>query len=69
MEPRVAQKLAEIALSGVTREYPNAPGHVLADSRDIKSPRALHPAFYGCFDWHSAVHTHWMLVRLLRMFP
>lgn len=69
MEQSVALMLATIALKGVTREYPNAPGHVLAGASDIKSPRELHPAFYGCFDWHSAVHTHWMLVRLLRTYP
>ena len=39
------------------------------DGRDVQSPKALHPAFYGCYDWHSSVHGHWMLVRLLRMFP
>ena len=39
------------------------------DASDVQSPKALHPAFYGCFDWHSSVHGHWMLVRLLRMFP
>jgi hypothetical protein len=53
----------------VTREYPNKPEHVLNDDRDVQSPKALHPAFYGCYDWHSSVHGHWMLVRLLRMFP
>ena len=39
------------------------------DAQDVQSPKALHPAFYGCYDWHSSVHGHWMLVRLLRMFP
>jgi len=64
-----AARFAELALSGITREYPNYPGHLLNDSTDVKNPRALHPAFYGCFDWHSAVNSHWMLVRLLRCFP
>jgi hypothetical protein len=60
---------ADLALSGITREYPNAPGLVLNDPADLQTPRTLHPAFYGCFDWHSAVHGHWMLARLLRLFP
>jgi hypothetical protein len=60
---------ARLALKGITKEYPNKPGHVLNGDADVKGPRALHPAFYGCFDWHSSVHGHWMLVRLLRLFP
>lgn len=64
-----ASKLAALALTGITREYPNAPEVVLNSDRDVLTPRALHPAFYGCFDWHSAVHGHWMLARLLRLFP
>lgn len=64
-----AARFADLALGCISREYPNHPGHVLNDGRDVKSPRALHPAFYGCFDWHSAVHGHWMLVRLLQQFP
>lgn len=64
-----ASHFAQLALKCVAREYPNKPDHVLNDSGDVQSPRTLHPAFYGCFDWHSSVHGHWMLVRLLRMFP
>jgi hypothetical protein len=64
-----ASAFAALALKGLQKEYPNKPGHVLNDASDIKSPRALHPAFYGCFDWHSSVHGHWMLARLLRLFP
>jgi len=64
-----ASLFADLALAGITREYPNAPGLVLNSPADIQSPRALHPAFYGCFDWHSSVHSHWMLARLLRLFP
>ena len=64
-----ASAFARLALKGIQKEYPNKPGHVLNGAADIKSPRALHPAFYGCFDWHSSVHGHWMLVRLLRLFP
>src|SRR5262249_25510457 len=48
---------------------PNKPEHVMAGSADVLGPRALHPAFFGCYDWHSSVHGHWMLVRLLRLFP
>ncbi len=64
-----AAQLAEIALEGIRREYPNSPAHMLTDAADRRSPRELHPAFYGCLDWHSAVHTHWQLVRLLRLYP
>ena len=69
LTPALATQLAHIALEGITREYPNHPGHVLTDATDLRHPRQLHPAFYGCFDWHSAVHTHWQLVRLLRLLP
>ena len=63
-----ASRFSRLALEGITREYPNSPGHVLNGPYDIHGPRTLHPAFYGCFDWHSSVHSHWMLVRLLRLF-
>ncbi len=64
-----ASHFAKLALKCVAREYPNKPEHVLNDTTDVQSPKALHPAFYGCFDWHSSVHGHWMLVRLLRLVP
>jgi hypothetical protein len=64
-----ASAFAKLALSGIAKEYPNKPGTVLNGKHDIKSPRDFHPAFYGSFDWHSSVHGHWMLVRLLRAFP
>jgi hypothetical protein len=64
-----ASHFAKLALKCVAREYPNKPEHVMNDAADVQSPKALHPAFYGCFDWHSSVHGHWMLVRLLRTFP
>jgi hypothetical protein len=64
-----ASAFARLALKGLQKEYPNKPGDVLRTDADVKSPRALHPAFYGCFDWHSSVHGHWMLVRLLRQIP
>lgn len=64
-----AQKFAGLALAGLDREYPNKPNVLLLGPGDRQSPRGLHPSFYGCFDWHSAVHGHWLLVRLLRRQP
>ena len=64
-----ASNFARLALKCVNKEFPNKPDHVINDASDIKNPRAQHPAFYGCYDWHSSVHGHWMLVRLLRLFP
>jgi hypothetical protein len=69
MTQQQASSFARLALKGIRKEYPNKPGDVLNSAQDIKSPRAMHPAFYGSFDWHSSVHGHWMLVRLLRLFP
>lgn len=64
-----ATHFARLALKCVSKEYPNKPEHVMNDTRDVQGPKALHPAFFGCYDWHSSVHGHWMLVRLLKMFP
>ncbi|MCK4549110.1 MAG: DUF2891 domain-containing protein [Candidatus Krumholzibacteria bacterium] len=64
-----ASGFARIALHCVHREFPNKTGHVMNDSSEVAPPAVLHPAFYGCFDWHSSVHGHWMLVRLLGLFP
>ncbi len=64
-----ASAFARLALKGISKEYPNKPEHVLVGPADVKGPKALHPAFYGSYDWHSSVHGHWMLVRLLRLFP
>jgi hypothetical protein len=64
-----ASHFAALALKCVNREYPNKPEHVMNNGRDVQNPKSLHPAFYGCYDWHSSVHGHWMLVRLLVMFP
>jgi hypothetical protein len=64
-----ASAFARLALKGIRREFPNKPEHVLAEAADAKTPKALHPAFYGNYDWHSAVHAHWTLARLLRRFP
>jgi hypothetical protein len=64
-----AGRFAQLALACVHQEYPNKIAHSLNSDADVKPPRALTPAFYGCFDWHSSVHGHWLLARLLRMFP
>jgi hypothetical protein len=64
-----ASHFAKLALKCVRKEYPNKPDHTINDNDDVRSPRAMHPAFYGCFDWHSTVHGHWMLVHLLKLFP
>src|SRR2546423_5653390 len=64
-----ASHFAALALKCVQKEYPNKLDHTINDKDDVRSPRAMHPAFYGCFDWHSTVHGHWMLVHLLKVFP
>jgi hypothetical protein len=69
MTQEQASAFARLALQAVGKEYPNKPADVLTGEKDVKPPRAVHPAFYGSYDWHSSVHGHWMLVRLLRLFP
>ena len=64
-----AAQLAKLAIGGLGREYPNKPGNVVTSPETVLSPKKLHPAFYGCFDWHSSVHGHWMLIRLLKLNP
>ena len=64
-----ASHFTKLALKCVAKEYPNKPEHVMNNRGDVQSPKNLHPAFYGCYDWHSSVHGHWMLARLLRMYP
>jgi hypothetical protein len=64
-----ASAFARLALKGIRKEFPNKPADVLNGEPDVRPPRAVHPAFYGSYDWHSSVHGHWMLVRLLRRFP
>jgi hypothetical protein len=63
------ERFAALALRCVHQEYPNKIAHVLAGDADARPPRELTPVFYGCFDWHSAVHGHWLLARLLRLHP
>jgi len=64
-----AARFARMALDCVHKEYPNKIAHSLNSDADVKPPRELTPAFYGCYDWHSSVHGHWLLVRLARFFP
>jgi hypothetical protein len=64
-----ANRLASLPLKCLQQEYPNKLNQLLLDSTELLSPKTLHPAFYGCFDWHSSVHGHWSLVYLLNEFP
>jgi len=64
-----SERFAKLALACVAKEYPNKISHVLNSDADVAPPRKLTPAFHGCYDWHSSVHGHWLLVRLLRTFP
>ncbi|HLU68140.1 MAG TPA: DUF2891 domain-containing protein [Kofleriaceae bacterium] len=64
-----AGRLVALVAANLHREYPSKIAHVLRGDGDVRPPRQLTPIFYGCFDWHSAVHSHWSLVRLVRLFP
>ena len=64
-----ASYFAQLALKCARKEYPNKLDHVMSGENDVKPPQSLHPAFYGCYDWHSSVHGHWLLVHLLRLYP
>ncbi len=64
-----AHHLASLPLKCLQQEYPNKLNQLLLDGADLQNPKALHPTFYGCFDWHSSVHGHWSLVYLLNHFP
>jgi len=66
---QAAQRFAGLALACVHKQYPNHLSHTLNSDADAKPPRELTPAFYGCYDWHSSVHGHWLLARLERTFP
>jgi hypothetical protein len=69
LDASAASHFAQLALKCARQEYPNKLEHVMSGPQEVQPPRALHPAFYGCYDWHSSVHGHWMLARLLRQFP
>lgn len=64
-----AERLVALPLKCVQQEYPNNLSQTIGSSDDLKSPQTLHPAFYGCFDWHSSVHGHWLMISLLKRFP
>ena len=69
IDAAAAGRFAALALHCVHQEYPNKIAHTLAGDADVRPPRELFPAFHGCYDWHSAVHGHWLLARLVRQFP
>lgn len=69
LDEATAGRFAALALACVQKEYPNKIAHVLNSADDVKAPHELTPAFYGCYDWHSSVHGHWLLARLIRAFP
>ncbi|RMH42575.1 MAG: DUF2891 domain-containing protein [Deltaproteobacteria bacterium] len=69
LDASTADRLAALILPSLHREYPNHISHVLQDDADVRPPRELTPAFFGCYDWHSAVHSHWAIARLVRRFP
>lgn len=68
-DAKAAERFANLALACVAKEYPNKISHLLNSDADVAPPRKLTPAFYGCYDWHSSVHGHWLLVRLVKTFP
>lgn len=68
-ELKSAEQLSKLALKCLHREYPNKLDHVMGSAEEVLEPHVLHPVFYGCYDWHSSVHGHWMLVRLLKTMP
>jgi hypothetical protein len=65
----LASELARVALANTEREYPRAIAHLMRTPQDELDPKKVHPAFFGSYDWHSAVHMHWLLVRVLRLYP
>jgi hypothetical protein len=69
LTPDLAARFMRVALGHVTREFPNKLDHVLHGPQDLATPRALHPIFFGSFDWHSCVHAYWLLARLLSRYP
>jgi hypothetical protein len=69
LDPRLAERFFNLALACVHKEYPNKIAHVMLEDADARPPRELTPAFFGCYDWHSSVHGHWLLARLARLLP
>jgi len=68
-DAHAAERFAKLALACVHKEYPNKISHTMNSDADVAAPRKLTPAFFGCYDWHSSVHGHWLLVRLVRTYP
>ena len=66
---QVASIYADTIIHSIQQEYPNQMQHMMTGPEDRPTPREAHPAFYGCFDWHSSVEMHWALIRLLRLTP
>lgn len=64
-----AERLSALPLKCIQQEYPNKLGQVLNNDSELKSPKILHPTFFGCFDWHSSVHGHWLMIKTLKLFP
>ncbi|CAG9240990.1 conserved hypothetical protein [Burkholderia diffusa] len=69
LTPELASKFASLALAHLTREYPNKLTHSLEGPHDVQGPRALHPIFYGSYDWHSCVHGYWLVLSVLERYP
>ena len=69
LDEAAAGRFANLALHCAHMEYPNKISHTLGSDADVRPPRELAPAFFGCYDWHSSVHGHWLLARLARQFP
>lgn len=69
LDAKAAERFAKLALACVHKEYPNHISHTMNSDADVAAPHKLTPAFYGCYDWHSSVHGHWLLVRLIKNFP
>src|SRR5215470_14819143 len=68
-DAHAAERFAKLALACVHKEYPNKISHTMNSDADVAAPRKLTPAFFGCYDWHSSVHGHWLLARLARTYP
>ncbi len=69
LTPKQASSLAGLALKCASAEFPNKADHIASGMDDLARPRDAHPSFYGCFDWHSSVHGHWLMVRALKESP
>ena len=63
----LGERMARLGVANIGREFPNSPAHLILSADDRRTPRELHPAFFGSWDWHSSVHQHWLLARLMRM--